>query len=311
MIRAMRWVLSLSLVQLAIEIGALLAATTAAGYLGRLLPAWPDRRLNLVAWAVTFATAVAVLLLAVRFLERRPWADAGFARLRAGRDLLLGLGGGIVAVGVVIGVFAIAGWYRIVAVDTSLRALALLSGWLCMLLLAAALEEIFIRGVLFRLLERAVGSWVAVGLSGALFGGLHGANPAASVWSSVAIALSAGVAISALYMVTRSLWAPIGLHGGWNFGQGPLFGTPVSGHSLPSVASSSVVGPDIWTGGRFGPEASIVTVALWLMLGAWLLVLARRRGAVVTPAWLARLRAGRQASPGPAASAAPPAGDTR
>lgn len=60
------------------------------------------------------------------------------------------------------------------------------------------------------------------------------------------------------YTATRSLWLPIGLHFAWNFTESGVFGTAVSGadgeHGLLRTVLS---GPEVLTGGTFGPEASL------------------------------------------------------
>jgi hypothetical protein len=86
--------------------------------------------------------------------------------------------------------------------------------------------------------------------------------------SAVAIA---GLLLGAAFALTGRLWLPIGIHIGWNFAEGSLFGTAVSGGQLGgSVIVGKLSGPDILTGGRFGPEASIVTIVVLLMATAFL-----------------------------------------
>lgn len=51
----------------------------------------------------------------------------------------------------------------------------------------------------------------------------------------------------------------IGVHSGWNFFQGPVFGFPVSGQAEPTtLLSHKRVGTDWLSGGDFGPEASLL-----------------------------------------------------
>ena len=61
------------------------------------------------------------------------------------------------------------------------------------------------------------GLWGALGISALIFGFAHMINPSASIWSSVAIAIEAGVLLGAAYKYTNSLWFPIGIHWAWNF----------------------------------------------------------------------------------------------
>jgi len=150
-------------------------------------------------------------------------------------------------------------------------------------LVAAVMEEVLLRGVLFRIIEESLGSWIALGLSALVFGALHAFNPGATLASTMAIALEAGVLLAAVYMYTRTLWMPIGLHLGWNFTEGGIFGASVSGGEANGWLTSHLQGPDLLTGGAFGPEASLVAVLVCLTAGAAFLALAVRRQHVVAP----------------------------
>lgn len=144
---------------------------------------------------------------------------------------------------------------------------------------AAVGEEVIFRGVTFRLFEQGFGTTVAILLSGALFGLLHVANPGATAESTIAIALEAGVLLAAAYALTRSLWFCIGLHFGWNFTEGGIFGTSVSGGKITTgLIATHIAGPNYLTGGLFGPEASLPAVIVCLAAALVMLVLAARRG---------------------------------
>ncbi len=88
--------------------------------------------------------------------------------------------------------------------------------------MSAVCEEIFFRGVLFRIIESSLGSLVAVLLSSLLFGAAHYFNPGATLLGAVGIGLEAGLALSALYMLTRRLWVCISMHFTWNLINGLL-----------------------------------------------------------------------------------------
>ncbi|MDE2184370.1 MAG: CPBP family intramembrane metalloprotease [Alphaproteobacteria bacterium] len=145
-------------------------------------------------------------------------------------------------------------------------------------MIAAVGEELAIRGGVFRILEDGFGTLVALVLSAALFGLLHALNPGATAASTAAIALEAGLLLGAAYAVTRNLWFPIGLHFGWNFTEGGVFGAAVSGgEGGHGIVRMSLNGPDLLTGGAFGPEASLVAVAICLAAAVVLLAAAIRR----------------------------------
>jgi uncharacterized protein len=141
-------------------------------------------------------------------------------------------------------------------------------------------EEILFRGVVFRILEESLGSLPALILSAALFGLMHAGNPAATTFSSVAIALEAGGMLAAAYIWSRSLWLPIGIHLAWNFTQGGIFSQPISGNAATGLLDFplSAQASPLVTGGAFGPEASIVSLAVCVSLGVVFLALAIRAG---------------------------------
>ncbi|WP_194836937.1 CPBP family intramembrane glutamic endopeptidase [Nocardia sp. XZ_19_369] len=138
------------------------------------------------------------------------------------------------------------------------------------------IEELLLRGLVFRLLEEWFGSWIALILSAGVFGALHLGNDHASLWSATAIALEAGLSLAILFMVTRNLWLAIGVHLAWNFWQGFL-GVPVSGTATTGYLRTELDGPTWVTGGAFGYEASAITVAYWLGIAVAFLVVAVRR----------------------------------
>ncbi|HEY5971676.1 MAG TPA: type II CAAX endopeptidase family protein [Pseudoxanthomonas sp.] len=146
-------------------------------------------------------------------------------------------------------------------------------------------EEIVSRGILFRLTEEGLGTWVALLVSALFFGFAHITNPGATAWSSIAISIEAGLLFGLLYHVTRSLWWCIGLHAGWNFMQGAVFGIPVSGIEVDGLLESRLQGPDWLDGGGFGAEASVLTVLTCSVIS---LLLVRRMlcdRSVVPPFW--------------------------
>lgn len=142
-------------------------------------------------------------------------------------------------------------------------------------------EEVMIRAILLRLVWRAFGPWVAFAISAALFGFGHIANPHATVFAAICIALEAGIMLGAFYALTGRIWVSIGVHAAWNFTQGYLFGAAVSGSDFgPAIASSTArSGYAEWlTGGAFGPEASVPGLVVCTTVGLIVLAMAWRAG---------------------------------
>ena len=135
-------------------------------------------------------------------------------------------------------------------------------------LVVAVGEEVLFRGIVFRLLDQQWGTVVALILSALLFGFVHITNDNATVWSSVAIAVEAGLLLGAAYKWSGNLWLPIGIHWAWNFFQGPVFGFAVSGNDTSSLIKPVIEGSEWLTGGTFGAEASIPAFVTGLIFTA-------------------------------------------
>lgn len=228
---------------------------------------------------------LAVYPLLTRWLEgRRHPAELDRGRALGG----VGIGAliGLMFMAVTIGVIALIGGMRVLDGGSLTGALGGLGFWI----VVGVGEELLFRGGLFRILEEWTGTWIALVLSGVVFGAIHLTNPDASAWGALAIALEAGGLLGAAYVATRSLWLPIGIHIAWNFTQGSLFGAQVSGSGIGGMElmRTELTGADLLTGGTFGPEASVVAVLLGLGITAALIVVAHRRGN-----WIPRPRADR------------------
>jgi len=232
--------------------------------------------LTLVLGVATAVLAVVTYAWVVRRTEHR--APVEVARKGAvaalGRGVLIGFG---MFAAVIVNI-AFLGDYRVDGLGSPAGAVALLG----FMAAAAVTEELMFRGILFRIVEKRIGTWAALALTGLLFGLSHLINPDASLWGAIAIAVEAGGMLAAAYAATRTLWVPIGLHFAWNFAQGGIFGTQVSGNDTPDGLLNGVTsGPTLISGGEFGPEASLYSVLFGAVLTIVFMWLAHRRGHVV------------------------------
>jgi uncharacterized protein len=241
-------------------------------------------------WPGTLLITLVVLVLASLVLDRRPLTTYGLRIDRAWwADLGFGLALGAMLMALIFGVQLVAGWITIVDVWHAPDAQAFLPSLaepLLVFLSVGIYEELLVRGYLLRNLGESLPPqryarfrvWLALIASSALFGAAHFANPGATIVSTVGIAL-AGVMLGLGYAYTGRLGIPIGVHITWNLFQGNVFGFPVSGavFSEASLFAIRQNGPEVWTGGAFGPEAGLLSM-LSLLLGIALIWLwARRR----------------------------------
>jgi uncharacterized protein len=225
----------------------------------------------LVVKILACAIALAALL-GLGKLEGRSLIALGF-RNPVLRSYGLGLAGGFLLITLVVALLAISGTYRVLEIRFSSAFLL----WIVILFFASIAEEFLYRGVLFRLSEDAWGTLPAIAFSSVVFGFIHATNPGASVLTSVAIGLGGGLLLGSVYVLTRNLWVVIGLHFGWNLASS-VFGFSVSGVQNPGLLRAEVSGPELWTGGAFGPEAGLPTLIVALCAGVVILMYAARQG---------------------------------
>jgi hypothetical protein len=139
-----------------------------------------------------------------------------------------------------------------------------------MLLVVAAFgEEVLMRGYGLQQIARAITPPGAALAAGVFFGALHAGNPSAD-WVSVVNTSLFGLLFGFAVVRYRSLWPSIGMHLGWNLSLA-ILGANISGLRMGLTAlRATPVGPVLWTGGDYGPEASLVaTIAV---LGAAVVV---------------------------------------
>jgi membrane protease YdiL (CAAX protease family) len=219
----------------------------------------------------------------VRWFEKRPVTELN-ART-APPNLIAGIALGAIVFALTIGVLSLLGVYRMVGVDSwkVLWPNAVAAA------VAAVLEEVLFRGIIFRIAEESLGSWAALVISALLFGAVHLLDKNANLQAGVAIALEAGVFLAAAYIVTRRLWFVIGVHFGWNFTEGGIFGAAVSGTSSPGLLKANVTGPAYLSGGAFGVEASVVAITICFLVAMAFLWRAKTSGQFVRPFWRRRV----------------------
>jgi membrane protease YdiL (CAAX protease family) len=216
------------------------------------------------------------VFIARRWLDRRSIASLGIKLNRqAFLDVLIGILITLPMMGLIFTLEWGAGWLTFEGFAWQFDPLnVVLKGTLSVFLMFVLVgwnEELLSRGYHLQTLESGLNTFWAVLLSSAVFGVMHLGNPnSESKWSVAIGILLAGVFLAFGYLRTRQLWLPIGLHIGWNFFEGAAFGFPVSGLDIYRLTRITVDGPEIWTGGPFGPEAGLVLIP-GLILGAALI----------------------------------------
>ena len=231
-----------------------------------------DLALSAISENITVLALLLTLVIIGRFVDKRPFSDYGF---RMGKqwlwDFVFGLFlGALLMIGIFSTEYAL-GWVQIAGFLHSPGSISFIPAIFIALILfigGAFLEEIMTRGYLlhnlaeglnFKFWRPAIALILAWLISSSLFGLMHLGNPNATAVSTANLML-AGLFLGLGYILTNNLALPIGLHLAWNFFQGNVFGFPVSGTSFNSVTFIAIDqrGPELWTGGAFGPEAGII-----------------------------------------------------
>ena len=241
---------------------------------------------NLIAGIASSIIAIFSYIVLYRYYENREVTELSTKKF--GANIFLGLLIGIVLQTLTILFIYIKGGYEIASINKFVYVLPALT----MAFTSAIFEEILLRGIIFRIIEEKLGSYIALIISALIFGGLHFANPNGSLVASLSLAIQAGILLGASYMYSRSLWLPIGLHFAWNFMQSGIYGATVSGHKADkSLITPEISGADWFTGGEFGPEGSIQATIFCLIAAIIFFYLCHRDKKVVKPYWKEKRKA--------------------
>lgn len=198
------------------------------------------------------------------------------------KNLVYGAGLGMLLQSLTVLVIYLKGGYTIVNINPILFILPPLT----MAFTSAIFEEILFRGILFRVIEEKLGSYLSLLISALVFGFIHISNPNSSFLTAVGLAIQAGLLLGAAYIYAKNLWFPIAIHFAWNFTQSAIFGANVSGNTIPkTLITSKIEGAAWYTGGGFGPEGSIQATIFCLVATIALLFLSHKKGNIVKPYW--------------------------
>jgi membrane protease YdiL (CAAX protease family) len=232
------------------------------------------------------------VFLARRFIDKRSIFSLGLQiSPQTFLDLLAGIAITFVMMGMIYLIEWMAGWltfdgfaWESTSTGTVIFSVAEM---LLLFVIVGWQEELLYRGYRLQNITEGLNPIWGLVISSAWFGAAHFFNPNATVISTTGIFL-AGLFLAYPYLRTRQLWLSIGLHIGWNFFEGPVFGFPVSGLNSFALIHIRTLGPELWTGGAFGPEAGLVILPA-LLAGAGLVFWYTRQRRPKTDGDLTRL----------------------
>jgi len=231
--------------------------------------------------AIAFFAITPSVFLARHFLDKRSLASMG---LKLDLQVLADILAGSIITFLMMGlIYLIEWWFGWLSFDgfawqTDAISYVILNTllYLGVFIMVGWNEELLFRGYRLQNLADGLNPVWGVLLSSLWFGIAHLANPNTEAKLFVAGGiLLAGVFLAYGYITTKQLWLPIGLHIGWNFFEGVGFGFPVSGLDIYHLMRITINGPELWTGGGFGPEAGLVLIP-GLLFGASLVFIYTR-----------------------------------
>ncbi|KRK48465.1 hypothetical protein FC96_GL001572 [Secundilactobacillus kimchicus JCM 15530] len=126
-------------------------------------------------------------------------------------------------------------------------------------------EEVIFRGYLMNGLATKLKPMTAIVISALIFALVHSINGNFSIWSLLSLLLL-GIFLGLLFYKRQNLWIVAGLHGGWNFSLGVIFGSKVSNIGLGVSFLKTNIYSDhpVLSGGSFGLEGSYITTIVLL-----------------------------------------------
>jgi membrane protease YdiL (CAAX protease family) len=196
-----------------------------------------------------------------RFIDRRSFQSLGFSWNGYSNEAGLGFFGALAILGIGSLILVATGYISFISATFNINPLLL---EVMMMIIVAFVEELLFRGYILNNLLQSINKWVALAISAVLFALFHEANPDVTVFAIVNILL-AGILLGLNYIFTKNLWFGICFHFAWNYFQGPVLGYDVSGLKLTSILQQTVTGPEVWTGGPFGFEGSLLCPLLFVV----------------------------------------------
>lgn len=216
-----------------------------------------------VAVMATFAAASVANALAIRIWERARLSDFGLGWCPASRkNLLIGVALGFGAACAVLVPPILTGFASFEpAAEVPEHRWASVLFVTVILMFGAVGEEMLFHGYGFQVLLRAFGVFATILPMGVLFGVAHLGNQNVT-WVGFTNTVGWGILLGWAFVRSGALWLPIGLHFGWNWAL-PLFGVNLSGFTM-GVSGYALRWKTsaIWSGGDYGPEGSILTLAV-------------------------------------------------
>ena len=197
-------------------------------------------------------------------LDQKTFFSLGFSLEKTKKDILVGLGLGLLPMLFLFLLFINLDWIEIVELNFVGLEILIIG----LLFVSVSLtEEILIRGYVLNNFMDSSNKYIALFISSLLFALMHGFNPHITTVGIINL-FFAGIMLGITYLFTKNLWFAFANHFSWNFFQA-MFGFHVSGLKIYSPIKLKIES-SIWTGGEFGIEGSVLTILLQIIIVVFL-----------------------------------------
>lgn len=191
------------------------------------------------------------------------------------KEMFGGFAIGFLTISFSIFILYLLGVYEVISISTDHYSVKLFTT----LVVAALIEDLFIRGLILRELENWLGTHIAIILIMLIETG-HIFNDNSTLFSFF-VSLCWGFTMSMLFIYTKRVWLPFFFHLGWNFAQ-PFYGSNLTGlDDMGKIIQSKFEGPILFTGGAVGIEDSIFAVVFLLFIGLFLYYKSNKEGKII------------------------------
>ena len=150
-------------------------------------------------------------------------------------------------------------------------------------IIQGATEEILCRGIVLHTLKEKTPTWIAIAVSTVLFIIPHWSSllEGGTIYGVIGVAnlVLISIIFSLLTIRFKSIWAACGLHSFWNAILYCILGLNLSGkdETVTAIFNMQSVGNNIWNGGAYGIEASIVTTVVLAIAAALIWYMNRKK----------------------------------
>lgn len=222
------------------------------------LPFW----ITLISLFSTIAIIATSIIYCVKF-EKRSISSMGIRKKDIAKEYLLGMGIGSV-------MFALSYLFAYLCGAVTISLNEYISPFIILFFLAfviqGASEELLVRGYYMVSLARDTTIPISIGLSSVLFGLLHIANAGFTFIAFVNIILM-GIFLGIYVFKRGDIWGACAIHTMWNFVQGNIFGSRVSGIVIEKSVFTTTYNEDLSfiSGGAFGLEGSLCVTLILLV----------------------------------------------